>query len=152
MALGGHTKQIPPKSCRALPFVNLTPVNTPPFYQYNLVWRIIIKSWFSASDISLLTPWIVSQLRWSSGRQVNNKHLKRNQHSVTWGSVCSKSIYSNYSIIRVTLNTESDTLQRSFFHAHAIEWIIVNVVSLESWFAKVRCIHLLRSLSWIFQQ
>ena len=59
---------------------------------------------------------------------------------------------SNFSIIRVTLNTESDTLQRSFFHAHAIEWIIVNVVLLESLFAKVRCIHLLRSLSWIFQQ
>ena len=57
---------------------------------------------------------------------------------------------SNYFIIRVTLKTESDALQRSFFHAHAIEWIIVNVVLLESWFAKVHCIHLLRSLSWIF--
>ena len=54
---------------------------------------------------------------------------------------------SNYYIIRVTLNTESDTLQRSFFHAHAIEWIIVNVVLLESWFA---CIHILRSLSWLY--
>ena len=52
----------------------------------------------------------------------------------------------------MTLNTESDSLQQSFFHAHAIEWIIVNVVLLESWFAKVRCIHLLMSLSWIFQQ
>ncbi len=29
---------------------------------------------------------------------------------------------------KTTVTTESDTLQRSFFHAHAIEWIIVNVV------------------------
>ena len=50
-------------------------------------------------------------------------------------------------IIRVTLNTEFDTLQQSFFHAHATEWIILNVVLLESWSGKVRCIHLLRSLS-----
>ena len=61
-------------------------------------------------------------------------------------------LLSDYSIIRVTLNTGSDTLQQSFFPAHAIEWIIVNVVLLESWFAKVHCIHLLTSLSSIFQQ
>ena len=42
--------------------------------------------------------------------------------------------------------TEYDTLQRSFFHAHATEWIILNLVLLESWCAKVCCIHLLRSL------
>ena len=47
---------------------------------------------------------------------------------------------------------EFNTLQRSFFHAHATEWIIVNVVLLESWCAKVRCIYLLRYLSWMFQQ
>ena len=69
-----------------------------------------------------------------------------------WGILYFSVNLTTYSIIRVTLNTESDTLQRFFFHAHAIEWIIVNVVLLESLFTKVRCIHLLRSLSWIFLQ
>ena len=61
-------------------------------------------------------------------------------------------IYLTIYIIRVTLNTQLNTLQPSFFHAHATAWIIMNVVLLESWFAKVRCIHLLRSLGWISQQ
>ena len=54
-------------------------------------------------------------------------------------------------VIRVTLNAKVDTLQRSFFHAHATEWIILNVVLLESWSAKVCCIYLLRYQSWTFQ-
>ena len=49
-------------------------------------------------------------------------------------------------------NSTVDTLQRSFFHAHANEWIIMQGVFPESWCVKVCCIYLFRCPSWIFQQ
>ena len=42
-----------------------------------------------------------------------------------------------------------DTLQRSFFHAHTSGWIIMNGVLPGSCYAKVCCIYLFWSLSWL---
>ena len=48
-------------------------------------------------------------------------------------------------------NSTVDTLQWSFFHAHANKWIIIQVVIPKSWHVKVCCIHQSRCQSWIFK-
>ena len=82
--------------------------------------------------------------------------ISQNYHDVSSKPCCWLRIIhyitSNYIYNPLDFNSTVDTLQRSFFHAHANEWIIMQGVFPESWCVKVCCIYLFRCLSWIFQQ
>ena len=68
----------------------------------------------------------------------NTKIFKENhEQNPLYRQVESNCIYNP-----LDFNSPVDTLQRSFFHACANEWIIVQGVFPESWWVNVCCIHL----------
>ena len=77
---------------------------------------------------------------------------KSNIFAIEYNSACKVDFPSNYIYNPLDFNSTVDTLQRSFFHARANEWIIMQGVFPESWCVKVCCIYLFRCLGWIFQQ